>query len=322
MSVIATVTLNPALDEAVEMESLVLGGKNRCSIDSLDPGGKGVNASRVMHRLAQPTIAYAFAGGLTGALLREKLSEERVPHEFVEVQEETRVNIMIYERSCRRRSRIYLPGPHIDAVQLQELYRRIAALPAGSVVVLGGSVPRGVAPTVYRDIIRTLNKNGVRSILDTSGEALAAAIQAAPSLVKPNMEEASELLGRPLGDDAGVLSAAYALRRLGVDQVVISQAERGAIGLNAAGAWKAVPPRITARSTAGSGESMVAGLAIAMDRDLPLPEGLRLGTACGAATAMTPGTRLCRAQDVHELLDRVTILPIKEGSARVAEPVG
>lgn len=307
MACITTVTLNPALDEAVALETLLLGGKNRCNLDSLDPGGKGVNASRVLHRLEHETRALGFAGGLTGRMLRNNLDKEGVPNIFIEVGESTRVNIMIYERSNGRRSRLYLPGPHVTESALQELEQLLSQVPHGSVVVLGGSVPPGVSTAVYHDLVCSMNARHIRCIVDTSGEALSAVLPAHPALVKPNIEEASELLQRALLHDEDVVSAARELRALGAEQVVISQGAQGAIGVNDIGAWKAMPPPIAARSTVGSGDSMVAGLAIAMDEGGSLLEGMRLGSAAGAATAMVSGTSLCRAEDVYALLDRIEI---------------
>jgi 1-phosphofructokinase family hexose kinase len=304
---ILSVTLNPALDEAVSLDTLVLGDRNRCSLDSLDPGGKGLNASRVIHRLGRETLATGFAGGVTGAWLREKLDAERVPHAFYEVEEPTRINIMIYERDTGRRSRMYLPGAHVTEEGLAQLTSRLAAVPSGGVVIIGGSIPPGLPPTVYRDVIRLLRQRAVQTILDTSGAPFLAALAAAPALVKPNVEEAAELLGRPLRCDGDVLAAAHELRSMGAERVVISQGAEGAIGVDAGGAWKAVPPRVEARSTVGSGDSMVAGFAIALNEGGSLAEGLRLGTATGAATAMVPGTRLCQAQDVAALLEEVKI---------------
>jgi 1-phosphofructokinase family hexose kinase len=304
---ITTVTLNPALDEAVALESLVLGGKNRCSLDALDPGGKGVNASRVISRLGRSTIALGFAGGLTGDFLREKLQAEGVSHRFVTVAEATRVNIMIYEYHDGRRSRLYLPGPTIAQSCLRELELQLDAVEPGSVVIFGGSVPPGIPASVYRDLIRRLKSNGVQSVVDTSGAALAAALEAAPAIIKPNVEEASELLGRALPDDDAVLAAAREFQSMGAQRVVISQAAAGAICVEGSNAWKAVPPAVQSRATVGSGDSMVAGLAIGLDENCSITEGLRLGTAAGAATAMVSGTSLCRARDVAALLPRVTV---------------
>lgn len=308
---ILTVTLNPALDEAVSLEELVLGDRNRCSLDSLDPGGKGVNASRVIRRLERETLAVGFAGGVTGAWLREKLEAESVPHEFYEVAEPTRINIMIYERDARRRSRLYLPGARVSEDRLAEIERRLAGVPAGGVVILAGSIPPGLSFATYRSLVQSLKRRGVRTIVDTSGAPFVAALTASPTLVKPNVEEAAELLQRPLRDDNDVLGAAHELQAMGAECVVISQGAEGAIGVDGAGAWKATPPQIVARSTVGSGDSMVAGLAIALNEFGSLEEGLRLGTATGAATAMVAGTRLCDARDVYALLDGVRVTPLK-----------
>lgn len=313
---IITVTLNPAIDEAVALEAFVLGGKNRCLLDSLDPGGKGVNASRVIRRLGRETLALGFAGGLTGELLRDNLDDEGVPNAFIGVSESTRVNIMIYERSSARRSRLYLPGPHVNEAALRELERLLLEAARGSVVVLGGSVPPGVPATIYRDFVRALNARQINCIVDTSGEALNTVLRAHPVLVKPNLEEASELLQRELLDDEDVLAAACEIRALGAQQVVISQGARGSVGVNQSAAWKASPPAIAACSTVGSGDSMVAGLAIAMDEGRSLAEGMRLGSAAGAATAMISGTHLCLAKDVYALLDRIEVRELR--SAQVS----
>ena len=152
-----------------------------------------------------------------------------------------------------------------------------------------------------------LQARGIRSIVDTSGTALRAVLAAKPLLVKPDVEEAEALLGRRLLDDAAALAAAQDIRRLGPEYVVISQGAAGSIGAGPDGAWKVVPPRIDACSTVGSGDSMVAGLAIALNEGSGFIEGLRLGTACGTATAMVLGTQLCDPRQVLRLLPDVVV---------------
>jgi 1-phosphofructokinase family hexose kinase len=304
---ILTVTLNPAVDEAVGVDEFVLGAVNRCRLDALDAGGKGLNASRVMHRLGRKTIALGFVGGVTGEMVRERLDRERVQHAFDDVEELTRLNVMLYEASTGRRTRLYLPGPHVDAVHLEDLRTRLEQAPSGGVVVLAGSLPPGLPQTTYRDLVRWLHTRGVGCVVDTSGAALASALEAGPALVKPNEEEASEVLGWTVAGDEAALRAARELCARGAGSAVVSQGEAGAVGAGASGCWKAVPPRVVARSTVGSGDSMVAGLAIALNESLGLDEGLRLGTAAGAATAIVPGTHLCRTEDVNRLLPQVEL---------------
>jgi len=261
----------------------------------------------VIRRLGRETLALGFVGGVTGDMIRARLDSEGVPHDFDDVPEMTRLNVMLYETSIGQRTRIYLPGAHVEPAQIDDLWRRLAAVPAGSVVVLGGSVPPGLPRDVYRGLVLRLREQGVRTVVDTSGKALEAVLEAGPTLIKPNVEETAEILGRALAADEDIFRAAEELRRRGAENVVVSQGADGAIGVGPAGAWKAVPPRVVARSTVGSGDSMVAGMSIALAEGKGLDEALRLGTAAGAATAMTQGTQLCRPDDVNRLLPRVVV---------------
>lgn len=308
--VITTVTLNPAIDEAIAVDEFRLGEKNRCSLENLDPGGKGINASRVILRLGGSTIALGFIGGVTGQLLRARLDDEHVMHAFDHVDDATRINVMVYERRSGRRTRVYLDGPHVPIEKLASLRMRLAQVSAGSIVVLGGSLPPGLHPTLYKEIVAELHAQDVRAIVDTSGAPLEAVLAAHPLLIKPNVEEVEEILGRSLPDDTAVLAAARELQARGAENVVVSQAERGAVAVGPGGAWKAFAPLVTASSTVGAGDSMVAGLALALNAGSGIVEGLRLGTAAGAATVMVSGTHLCRAEDVDALLERVRIEPL------------
>lgn len=307
---ITTVTLNPAVDEAIAIDEVTLGGLNRCGLDAVDPGGKGLNASRVIARLGRSTLALGFVAGVTGALIRARLDREGVPHAFDEVDGLTRINVMLLERKIARRTRLYLPGPLITPADLERLKARLSGCAAGGIVVLAGSIPPGLPASVYGDLVGWLHARGVRAIVDAEGAALEHALTARPELIKPNVEEAVQLLGRPITDDRDALAAAAAFRALGAERVVISQGPRGAIALDAEGAWKAYPPAVLVRSTIGPGDSMVAGLAIALDEGLGLAEGLRLGTAAGAATSMVPGTQLCDPRDVTRLLPLVRVEPL------------
>ena len=307
---VTTLTCNPALDEAVAIDGLILGATNRCSLDALDPGGKGINASRVISRLGRPTRALGFIGGPTGALLRARLDAEGVPHAFDDVDGATRINIMIYERGAGRRTRVYLPGPEVDPARLAGVYAKLDAIEQGEIVIVAGSLPPGLPDTTYRDVAAWLGRRGVRTIVDTSGPALANALDARPFAIKPNVEEAEEILARTLPDDASILLAARELRQRGAQYVVISQGADGAIGVGPEGEWKAIPPPVDALSTVGSGDSMVAGLAIAFSEGAGFVEALRLGTATGAATATTPGTHLCERVNVERLLRDVVVTAI------------
>ncbi|HTX60521.1 MAG TPA: 1-phosphofructokinase [Verrucomicrobiae bacterium] len=313
-AVIFTLTLNAAVDEAVSIGEFVLGGSNRCDLDAIDAGGKGINAARVIHRLGRQTIALGFVGGVTGGMLRARLDAEGVLHAFDEVDGLTRLNVMVYERVSGRRSRMYLPGAHVEPARLKSIRLRLSQAPSGGVVVLGGSLPPGLRDDTYAELVGWLHQRGVRAIVDTSGAALARVLEAKPFLVKPNVEEAEELLGTRIAGDDAALAAAREIRRRGAQCVVVSQGADGAVGVDAEGEWKARSPAVEARSTVGSGDSMIAGIAVAASEGGGLAEGLRLGTAAGAATAMVPGTQLCHPQEVERLrllvgIERIALQP-------------
>lgn len=304
---ILTVTLNAAIDEAIVLDELVPGRSNRARLDALDPGGKGINASRVMTRLGCPTIALGFVGGVTGEMIRARLDAEGVAHAFDDVEQLTRLNVMVYERTGGRRTRLYLEGAFVAPQRLGDLRERLAAAQSGDIVVLGGSLPPGLTDTTYRDLVQWLRERGVCTFVDTSGAALAAVLPARPYLIKPNVEEASDVLGRPIENDRDALQAAAELHERGATYVVVSQGAEGAVAVGPDGRWKVYAPVVEARSTVGSGDSMVAGLAVAMHRGDSMERGLCLGTAAGAATAMTSGTQLCDPQAVTSLLGSVRI---------------
>lgn len=308
--VITTVTLNPAVDEAIALDEIALGDINRCDLDAVDPGGKGLNASRVIARLGRRTLALGFVAGVTGALIRARLDAEGVPHAFDDVEGLTRINVMVLERRTARRTRLYLPGPRVSAEDLGRVSARLGTVRAGETVVIGGSVPPGLAPSVYGDVVRSLRQRGVRTVVDASGAALESALSSGPDLIKPNVEEAGALIGRELRSEEDVLVAARSLRALGAARVVISQGAEGAIGVDAEGAWKVRPPAVLVRTTVGAGDSMVAGLAIALDEGATLADGLRLGTAAGTATCAVPGTQLGSREEIARLVPLVVIEPI------------
>lgn len=313
---IATLTFNPSLDEDLASAGdLVLGATNRCTLDAFDPGGKGINAARVIHRLGRLTLALGFAGGATGQILRARLDAEDIAHELAEVDEPTRCNVIVFEHASGRHTRFYLPGARVEPAQALAVRTRLQALAPGT-VVLGGSVPPGLPETIYADFVRVLRADGVRTIVDTSGAPLAAALAARPTLIKPDVEEAEELLGRRLPDDGAVLRAANEIRQSGPEFVVISQGAAGAIGVGPDGAWKALAPAVVAHASVGSGDSMVGGFAIALNEQLGFEEGLRLGTATGTATATVRGTQLCSAADVARLLANVELRPLVALSGR------
>jgi 1-phosphofructokinase len=306
--VIVSFTPNPAVDKTLLVRGLVHGEQNRADASYVDPGGKGINVSRMVHRLGHPTVALSTVGGHMGRLLAGTLREEGVPAEFVAASEETRLNVVLVDPDKGESTRVWDRGPEADATtadELLSLVRRFA--PYAETFVAGGSLLPGMPADLHTTALGIAAAAGARTILDADGDALRAALAARPTLVKPNRDEIASLLGRKVEDEADAIAAARELIALGPQAVVVSMGGRGAILVEPTRAVRAVPPPVEFRSAVGSGDSMVAGLAIALARGQDLVEGLRLGTAAGAATATTVGTQLGARADVERLVAKVRI---------------
>lgn len=304
---IVTVTPNPAVDQTAWVERLAPGEVHRVLETHVDPAGKGINASRMVHRLGWPTIAFGFLAGDTGNIIRRALESEGVQFHFVPISGQTRVNQTVVEQSGQATS-FYGPGPSVTPAAIASLRGLIEVwLPACRVLVLAGSLPPETPLDLYAAVVRVARAQGVKVFVDADGEALETAVAAGPDLIKPNAAEAERLLGRPLGDERAVAAAAHELNERGVGTVVISMGARGAVCAQGGRAWLVRPPSVERRSTVGSGDAMVAGLAVSMARGDAVEDGLALGAAAGAATAMSEGTALGRREDVDALLPRVEV---------------
>lgn len=310
-TVIVTLTLNPAVDKTIWMPTVTSGGINRVQESQLDPGGKGINVTRMARRLGWPSIAFGFLGGANGKFLERSLRKEGVQSHFVPVRGQTRLNVTIFEESTGRGTSFYDRGPDISPKRLAALSAQIRPwLGVHPVLVLAGSLPLGTPDTIYADYIALAHSTGTRTILDAAGEPLRLGIQARPSLVKPNVAEAEQLVGHRLPDLPSLVEAAREIHAMGAEVVVISMGADGAVCLQDGTIWRVTPPKIQRRSTVGSGDSMVAGMAIGLARGEEVTTGVRLGTAAGAATAMVPGTSLGDPADIARLLPQVHIAEV------------
>lgn len=310
MALIGTITINPAVDETLEVEKTVKEDQLRALSVRHDPGGKGINVSRVVHQLGEKTIAYGMAGGRTGALLEERLRQEGVPCHFLAIQGETRTNITITDDSDHTQIRVSLPGPRVTPEELARLLdEAFSASPRPDWWVVGGSLPPGVPHGVYATMLHRCQDVGIPGVLDADGDALELALAAKPHMIKPNIHEAQRLVGRKLTSEADVLQAAKDIVAKGVDLVLVSRGPRGAVAVSKDEAWEGVPPHVEAISKVGAGDSALAGAALALCRGQGLNEAVRWAVACGTAAVLTPGTQLCRREDVERLLPEVKVRP-------------
>jgi 6-phosphofructokinase 2 len=302
MTVIATLTLNPSLDIATSTEAVVPTDKMRCGPPRYDPGGGGINVARVVRILGGDTVAVLPAGGPAGQSLHDLLDRDGISHQVVPIRGPSRESFTVDERGSGRQFRFVLPGPELSAAEQQACLDRLAEVARGARFVVGsGSLPPGVHPGFYGRVVTVARDLGARFVLDTSGEALR---HTGPGvyLVKPSLRELRELLGRDLADDAEQVGAARELvERDFAEVVVLSLGAQGALLVTADSDERLAPIEVPVRSAVGAGDSMVAAITLGLVRGLSLHDAVRFGMAAGAATLMTPGTELCRREDVERL---------------------
>lgn len=298
---IATLTLNPALDVTTRTEKVRPTHKLRCTAPRFDPGGGGINVARVIHTLGGDVTAVFPQGGPAGEALSALLREAGVAIAPVKSAGATRESFTVDEGETGLQYRFVLPGPVLNDQEIAALLEALA-LPNATHIVVSGSLPPGCDPAIFKRLGALAGKQNAKLIVDTSGPALAACEGARVYLLKPSLREVEDLIGRSIGSESDELAAARTLRERGFAEVIIlSLAERGAL-LVAEGTELRLPAiAVETKSAVGAGDSMVGAVTLALDRGKPLADALRYGIAAGAATLMTPATELARREDVERL---------------------
>lgn len=305
---IYTVTLNPALDKTATVENLRLDSVNRISELRVDPGGKGINVSKVVRELGAKTVAIALLGGHAGTMLRNMLAELGIECKVLEVEGETRTNLKIKDPALKTNTDINEPGPEVTDEQLRGMLDGLVGeVGSGDIVVLSGSLPRGAAAGTYKVWVAALKKTGAKVYLDADGDKLVRGIEAKPDLIKPNEIELGAMMGRTLDADEKIVEAARELIDGGLDRVMVSMGGAGALYVARDVTIKANPVKVPVGSTVGAGDSVVAALAYAQDKGLGLEDTMRLAMATGAANVMQSGTQAALRELVDSLIDKVVV---------------
>ncbi|MGW3246497.1 1-phosphofructokinase [Streptomyces sp. NPDC001070] len=284
---IVTVTPNPSLDRTYEVPSLERGEVLRALADRVDPGGKGVNVSRAVAAAGHHTVAVLPLGGPEGELLGRLLTAQGIEAAGVDIAGRTRINISVAEPDGTL-TKINAAGPELSEAEAEALFN---AVRAGSLhadwVACCGSLPRGLAPEWYGELVAHAHLAGARIALDTSGPSLRAALRERPDVVKPNAEELAEAVGRPLSTVGDAVKAAEELRTLGARAVLASLGADGQLLVEASGTWFGRAEVGHVRSNVGAGDASLAGFLIAGGTG---PAALASAVAHGAAAVQLPGS--------------------------------
>ncbi|MET8750385.1 1-phosphofructokinase [Streptomyces sp. NPDC004667] len=303
---ILTVTPNPSLDRTYEVPALVRGEVHRTAGERVDPGGKGVNVARAVVAAGVHATAVLPLGGASGALLAELLGAQGVDVTAVSIAGSTRSNIAVAEPDGTL-TKVNCAGPELTPAESALLLDTVRTCPADAAwIACCGSLPRGLEPQWYAEIVTRAHQAGARIAVDTSGAALLASLKARPDVVKPNAAELAEAVGRPLATLGDAVKAAEELVGLGAGAVLASLGGHGQLLVSRDGAFHGTAPVAAVRSDVGAGDASLAGFLIAGGAG---PAALASALAHGAAAVQLPGSAVPTPADLRPDAVRVTADP-------------
>ncbi|MFF3102218.1 1-phosphofructokinase [Viridibacillus arvi] len=302
---IYTITLNPSIDFIVEVDDFQIGHLNRIDRESKFPGGKGINVSRVLNTIGVPSKALGFLGGFTGGFIQNTLESEGIHTEFVNVDEDSRINIKL---KTGEETEINGQGPTLTEKNIQDLFEKLEVLQAGDILVLAGSIPPSLPKTFYSDLTRKYSKRGVKVVVDAGGKVLAEVLQDKPFLVKPNHHELSELFGATIHTVEEVIPYGKKVVEMGAENVIVSMAGDGALLFTSGEVYSATVPKGKVLNSVGAGDSLVAGFIGTYSKDQDFIKAFQVAVATGSATAFSQD--LATKEKIDSLLDQVTIKKI------------
>lgn len=284
---ILTVTLNPAVDKTCHVNELILGQVNRLQSVSSIAGGKGVNVTKILRQFDYPVIAMGFLGGYSGRMIEEKLKSIGAECRFTHIAQETRVSTNILAENGYV-TEILEPGPEISEEELEQFLNEYGKqVESADIVILSGSIPRGVPTDIYATLINIAKDKHSKVFLDTSGEALKAGIKAAPYLIKPNKKELEYLIGRRLSNTADIVKEAEKLLKTGIAKIIISMGSEGLLYVDKQGAITQPACKVKAVNTVACGDTVVASYCMSEKAQRSREEAARYAAALAAANAAT-----------------------------------
>lgn len=289
--VIITLTLNPAVDKTIEINNFNVNSVNRVSTARLDAGGKGINVSKVVQSLKGNSKALGVLAGKAGEFIKEQLDHLNIDNDFIFVEGETRTNIKIVDRINSFNTDINEKGPNLEDNALQQIiHKAIEGALDKDILVLSGSVPGNIDSNIYQVLIAKAKEKGIKTILDADGELLRQGIAAGPYLVKPNIHELERLYNKKINSPKEAIELARGIFKYGVEMIVISLGGEGSVFMTKEQTAIVEGLKVDVVSTVGAGDSMVAALAVSIERGYSLEKAIKLATATSAASVMTSGT--------------------------------
>jgi 1-phosphofructokinase family hexose kinase len=308
---IVTVTLNAAVDRTLLVPNFQVGRRHRASVGSLSAGGKGINVGRALKRLGVPVVCTGLAGGRNGTLLVEELTQEGILNDFVRIRGESRTSTAVLDPTSSVYTEINEWGPEVADDELDTLREKLAYLTQGAeFVVFAGSLPRGVEPDSFGEIVREAARRHQLTVVDADGEPLRAGTAADPYLITPNVSEAEELVGHEFVDEEDFVTALDEIAELGARNVMITQ-EAGCYALLREDRnevrLRAQAPELDPVSRIGAGDALLAGYLAARVGGKSFEDAVRMAVATGAASVLETGPGRFDPREASRLTPLVTV---------------
>lgn len=307
---IITVTLNPAIDETVEVDRFVEGDTNRVASIRRDIGGKGINVARVLKELGYEPLAMGFAPGDLGRVVEDTLRDENIGVDFTFLDGVTRTNITILDRSKHRHTVLSAAGPYARTDDIEEMVANIRRrLRPDTWLVLAGSLPPPCTGEVYGRLVREAERAGALTALDADGVVIRQVLEygARPTLIKVNHHELERVHGDRTETEDEVFEAAETIRHLGVAAVVVTRGILGSIALTPDADYRISAPDVEVVSAVGAGDAFLAAMLLALRRGEEWEGALRRGAAASVACCLMPGSAECRLEDVQRIAGEVVV---------------
>lgn len=306
---IVTLTVNPAIDRIIGVDHLAFEDRSYILSSRESAGGRGINASLVLHWFGIETLAVLTSGGEAGERMEGHIRGFGYPFRVVPIKNESRSNLTITDMQGLTVN-LNERGPMLERAELAALEAAVKeALRGASWLMLCGSLPPGAPSTLYAKLIAMARRRKVKTLLHASGDALAAGVEAKPTVVTPNQHEAERLVGRTLITRAHYLEAAQRIRAMGPESAVLSLASRGGVGAFPEGVYEAIPPRVDVVSPIGAGDALAAAYTWRIRRDPRAhADALRWGVASGTASALLPGMAFATLEQAEQMYRRVELL--------------
>ena len=311
VSLILTLTINPAIDRTIISDRIAFEDRGYILSRGEAAGGRGVNASQVIHAFGGKTLALLTSGGEIGKRMEHFVGEMGFPFEVVRVHAEGRANLTISDKQglTIKLNEIGAPLQEKEVGAVRDLVD--ARLKKASWLMICGSTQPGVPPHFYSELIALAKNRGVKTLLDADGEALHHALEAGPSVISPNQQEAERLLGRAIITRSQSLEAVKRIHDMGPEAVILSLGSRGALASSSEGILEALPPRVEALCPIGAGDALAAAFVWALDKKKPFADAVRWGVAAGTATASLPGMSFPTLDLTRQIYKQVEVRPAR-----------